>query len=259
MVSKARHCSGRSLDQSNWNGGKVGKWVSNLETGNPWIDVFCFFLSLLTNFLCDISIRWVTVRIPDMGVHNRRSFELYLHPEQQDDGDMQIKSKDASRTVDPELAIHDSHRSIALTAPVDTSPEPEDHVASASASCISSDRSCDSTTSSRFGPMCAFQAVVDREEAMHTPIPEASSLLLFLQNKHTTAMVTPISQKEMGHAGGSLSNSNNMLTKSSEWGSDLRKAGLVDVPHIVSPLGAIKAGLHLLMDRDGIESAPTEL
>ena len=27
---------------------------------------------------------WVTVRIPGMGVHNRRSFELYLHPKQED-------------------------------------------------------------------------------------------------------------------------------------------------------------------------------
>jgi hypothetical protein len=197
-----------------------------------------------------------------MGVHNRRSFELYLHPEQQDDGDMEIQqpqSKDTSRHVDPELAIPDSRLSISLTAPVVTSPELEDHVASASATCISSDQSCDSTSSSRFGTISAFQAVVDREEAMHTPIPEASSLLLFLQNKHTIAMVTPISKKEIGHAGGSGSNSNNTSTKNSEWESDLRKGGLVDVPHIVSPLGGIKEGLHLVMGRGGIKSASTEL
>lgn len=79
---------------------------------------------------------WVSVRLPGVGLHNRRSFELYLHPNQGPTGDIHgsPKMSDDAQKETPHVELFESHKISArkdeqelrrcISRDIDTPPAP---------------------------------------------------------------------------------------------------------------------------------------
>ena len=204
---------------------------------------------------------WVTVRIPGMGVHNRRSFELYLHPTQEEvvpeeqspsgealekkhiqaqlpnTGAKQIKSQDAN--VGPALTRCVSQDTVAASSSTrlfnsmvasailqehQPSKQAQGHFEKAESEFVTGEGDNRSLKSVRVATEVESQTMItnhdsvspsstpppealspantpystgaadDSRGSMHTPMQEASSLLLLLQGgakQERVAIVTP--------------------------------------------------------------------